>query len=91
MHRVHELVWDERAEAHIARHHVSPREVEECVFDGRTRFYRTRGGRYLALGVTESGRYLLVVLRAVGSGSAYVITARNMTASERKRYRRESR
>lgn len=82
--------WTEWSEEHIARHDVTAREVEEVCFSGPLfRRGRGRGERrsYLAYGQTAAGRYLLVVLRPEGRGSAFVITARDMDLAERRRYR----
>lgn len=87
---VTELVWDEHNEAHIARHAVSSTEAEEVVFALGTRWIQDdihRQGRLVALGQTEAGRWLVVVCdRPVAGGLAYVVTARPMTARERRDY-----
>ncbi len=62
--RIDELIWDAWNEEHLARHPVEPEEVEEAVFDPSSLFFATtREGerRCLVLGLTEAGRYLLVV------------------------------
>ena len=82
--RIHSFDWDFINVGHIARHHVSPDEVEEACFNGPL-VLRGRGGRYYALGRTDSGRYIMVVLECRG-GIARVITARNMTDAERRRF-----
>jgi uncharacterized DUF497 family protein len=63
--RIDELLWDDWNEDHVAKHGVDPIEVEDVVFDPSSRVLRTRGAeqrRYVVLGLTEAGRYLLVVL-----------------------------
>ena len=40
------------------------------------------------LGKTDAGRYLLVVVCLLGKGKARVVTARDMTHSERHRFNR---
>jgi uncharacterized DUF497 family protein len=86
---IDELVWDEWNEEHIARHQLMPEEVEEVVFDPGTLFLRGRKApsRYLGMGLTEAGRYLLVVLEAFSGNRAYVITARDMTDAEKRRFK----
>lgn len=89
--RIDELVFDERAERHVARHAVTWRDVEEAVFDPDALFFvsrKTRRLRYLVLARTEAGRHLFVVLAPFGRRAAYVITARDMTGREKRRYRR---
>jgi len=78
--------WDDTNLEHIARHRVEPEEVEE-VFSGRRFVFGSRAERYAALGVTATGRHLLVVFR-IDSGVMRVITARDMTRAEKRRYRR---
>jgi uncharacterized DUF497 family protein len=88
--RIDELVWDEWNEDHIGRHRVEPEEVEEVVSDVSSAFLRTRSEqakRYLVLGLTEAGRYLFVVLEAMSGNRAYVVTAREMTDGEKRRFK----
>ena len=47
-----ELAWDERAEDHIARHGVTPEEVEEATENYLE--FRRHGNRYIAIGQTHS-------------------------------------
>lgn len=82
------LFWNEANIEHIARHDVSPDEAEQvCRLQPKVR--RGRDGRYLVLGRTAAGRYLLVVLTYLGHGEARVITARDMDDKERALYRRK--
>jgi uncharacterized DUF497 family protein len=83
-------LWDEHNIAHVARHAVTPSEVEE-VLAGADTLAQTddshRPGRLLVWGRTTAGRYLLAVLDPPNpSGTAYVVTARPMTAKERTSY-----
>ncbi|CAN3980035.1 hypothetical protein WN990_05225 [Kitasatospora purpeofusca] len=81
-----EIYWTDRSEEHIARHGVTPGEVEQVVFTRPRWFTSGREGSTLCLGVTDAGRHLLVVLvvsTAVRSGW-YCATARDMTVSERR-------
>jgi hypothetical protein len=82
---VREFQWDEENEAHIARHGVTPPEVEE-VFFGRIAVKRSHSGRYLVLGKSGAGRYLAVVIEKLGGGWARVVTARDMASAERRLY-----
>jgi len=84
---IREFEWDEANEGHIGRHGVSPSEVEE-VFSGRIRIRRSRFGRYLVLGRTAQGRYLVVVIEKLGGGWARAVTARDMSPAERRLYAR---
>ncbi|MEV7183680.1 hypothetical protein [Kitasatospora sp. NPDC093102] len=81
-----EIYWTQRSEEHIARHSVTPDEVEDVVFVRPHWFASGRNGSVLCLGVTGAGRYLLVVLAtSTAKPSAwYCATARDMTVAERR-------
>lgn len=79
--------WDDYNTDHIGCHGVECDEVEE-VFYGKHQIFKSRGGRYTALGHSLQGRYLFVVFDYKSSGEARVITARDMTAKERKLLRK---
>ena len=81
------LIWDEANEAHMARHQVTPDEVEDVVHDARSRVLRTHTERRLVIGRTSAGRWLLVVLAQAGADQSYPITARDLTPAEKRRYR----
>lgn len=50
------LLWDDDNLAHIARHGVTPEEVEDLCAAEDTLFTRVGTRRYQAVGQTESGR-----------------------------------
>jgi uncharacterized DUF497 family protein len=86
---VFDLQWTDDSEAHIARHRVTPEEVEQSTY----RPFYTMPGRNdttLLFGQTDAGRHLLVVLAGSGDGRWRVVTARNMTDSERRIYRKRA-
>lgn len=83
--RITEFEWDDNNVEHIAGHQVMPEEAEE-VFGGKVIIRRTRGGYYTAWGRSLAGRYLFVVYSRLSGGGARVITARDMTHSERRFY-----
>ena len=90
--RVDEVIWDEQSEDHIWRHGVEADEVEDILLDHGRKAERTRGRlsgrrRYLVWGVTDAGRHLLVVLDYLGHGTARVVTARDMTDNEKRRFK----
>jgi uncharacterized DUF497 family protein len=86
-----DLEWDEANEAHIARHGVTPEEVEEALTDPRrigASAYNTEGEQRRALlGATADGRVLFVVYTRRGA-KLRVVAARDATAVQRRRYRR---
>ena len=83
------FIWDEANLSHIARHQVAPEEVEEALAATPVVF-RSRDERYLGHGQTESGRLLFVVYVRRPRGRIRVITARDMTASEKRWWRRRT-
>lgn len=88
--RIHEFVWPQERVDHIARHGITPEEVEEVCF-GRALVKRARSeGQspvYYVLGQTDAGRYLFCVVIAFPDGRGYPVTARPMTDKEKRQYR----
>ena len=85
-----EIDWQKDRIAHIlSKHGVTPGEVEDVCF-GNSLILKGpgKGGKrlYYILGQSESGRYLFIVLKPLGQGRAKVITARDMTDAQRRRY-----
>jgi uncharacterized DUF497 family protein len=89
--RIHELVWPEDRIDHIARHDVTPEEVEQMCF-GRPLIQRAKSEGenpvYYVLGQTDAGRFLFSVIIRFPDGRGYTVTARPMTDKEERRYRR---
>ena len=81
------LEWDEDTIEHLAQHGVTIEEVYE-VCDGRHKVKKVKYGRHGVLGQTESGRYLTVILERLLGNTFQVVTARDMSKSERRLYRR---
>lgn len=88
---VHEIIWPDDRINHIARHGVTPDEVEQVCF-GRpwVRRARSEGTNpvYYLLGQTKTGRYLFCVVIRFPDGMGYPVTARPMTDKEKRRYRK---
>ena len=89
--RIDVLRCDEDAELHIlARHGVTLREAEVAVYQ-RGLVLRGRAENvYNVFGRTEAGRYLTIIVRYLGDGVARLITARDMSWTERRRYERHT-
>ena len=68
------------------KHGVTFGEVEEACLSDKRHIRRSREGLYKLFSQTAVGRYILVVLVYLGSGSWRVVTAREMTANERRLY-----
>ncbi len=90
--RITECLWiDEFVDKIIGKHSVYPEEVEE-MFSRGPLIRKLEGGNvkgedlYIAFGRTESGRYLNALFILKKDKRALVISARDMTKRERKRY-----
>lgn len=81
------LVWDAWNRPHIARHGVTPAEVEEAVA-GEPFVEETYKGRLKLIGPTLGGRMLAVIIGPVPDvpGDYYVFTARPAHRTERRAY-----
>jgi len=69
-----------------SKHGVSLEEVEEACLSEAHHVRRSREGLYKLFGQTAAGRYILVVLVNLGRGVWKIVTAREMTDSERRLY-----
>jgi uncharacterized DUF497 family protein len=88
--RINNLIWPEDRIVHIARHGVMPDEVEEvCFGKSLVRRAKSEGENpvYFVQGQTLAGRYLFCVVIQFPDGNGYPVTARDMTAKEKRRYR----
>jgi uncharacterized DUF497 family protein len=90
--KITSLIWLEDLVEKIAlKHAVKQPEVKEAL-QNRPRFaFVEKGHRrgenvYSALGQTDAGRYLIVFFIHKEDGQALVLSARDMTDSERRRY-----
>jgi uncharacterized DUF497 family protein len=87
-----EFRWNEWNVEHIARHGVGPEEAEEVVDRATAPFpERHRRERLRVWGKTAEGRHIQVVFVLDPEGSIFVIHARPLTESEKRRFRRRSR
>lgn len=82
------LVWDVWNVAHIARHSVTPDEVEE-VCHGDFVVQLGKKGRSLVFGPLKSGKMITVVIDPLGRGIYYPVTARSASRRERLIYKQE--
>lgn len=89
--RIEQLLWPRDRIEHIARHHVTPEEVEQVCF-GHPLVLREKSQGvnpvYYVLGQTDAGRYLFSVVIQFPDGNGYPVTARSMTEKEKRRYQR---
>lgn len=88
--RIRRLLWPQDRIDHIARHGMTPHEVEEVCF-GNSLVLRARSEgenpAYYVLGRTDAGRHLFCMVIAFPDGNGYPVTARPMTTREKRRYR----
>jgi len=80
--------WDNSNMEHIARHSISPDEVEDVAFDDEPWIKKGREGTRYMLGYTVAGRYLFTVYILKGKGIARVITAMDMDEKTKKLYKK---
>jgi uncharacterized DUF497 family protein len=90
--KIHALVWfGDVIEKLLTKHHVHQHEVKE-VLHGKPRFlFVEKGNRpdedvYAAMGKTSQGRRLIVFFVYTRGGRAIIVSARDMTKVERRRY-----
>ena len=82
--RIEGFIWREWViEKLLARHSVTPDEVEEVFFNSPLKVRKASSGKYLLYGTSNSGRYLFVIF-AWDESKVRVITARDMTKAERR-------
>ena len=76
-----------------SKHNVDPGEVV-ALFHNQPYFRFAESGHrpgenvYAALGQTDGGRYLIAFFVLKRDGRALIVSARNMTAAERRQYER---
>jgi uncharacterized DUF497 family protein len=88
--RITAVRWDEWSEDHIDAHRVGTAEVEGVIFDRASEQRTGREGTVEVYGRTDAGRRLLVVVVDEGRGVCFVVTARDMTDSERRLYEKRT-
>ena len=92
---IKDIIWTDKAVEHIAKHGVIPDEVEECIFEDSPMFFKAPkkpSERLCVLCQSGAGRYLFIVIsRPDEKGFVKIITARDMTFKERRRYLKKRR
>ncbi len=89
-----DLIWLPEIEDKIgSKHQVECHEVEEVFLNDPVFFRGPKGHRpgenvYYALGQTDAGRYLYVIYIKKRDGRGLILSARDMTDSERRRFAR---
>ena len=86
------IIWlDSVVEKINAKHGISCEELHQALQSRAMFRFIEKGHRhgenvYAALGRTKAGRYLIVFFIQKSDNRVLILTARNMTVSERKRY-----
>lgn len=82
------LIWTQDIVDKIwQKHHVTPEEVEEVIYDDRPVCHKGTSNSYYVYDKAVSGRYLFIVLVKKGGRARYkVITARDMQDKEKRYY-----
>jgi uncharacterized protein len=93
--RIEGIIWlEEIVDKLWRKHQVADAEVEEVLQSGPRFRFVENGNRpdedvYAALGRTDAGRYLIVFFIYRKDAHALIISARDMSTSERKRYEKK--
>jgi uncharacterized protein len=82
---IEHLVWDDWNREHIARHDVTPEEVEQVISNEYV-FFPSYKGRIAVIGLTDVSRVLHITLAARQADTYYVVTARLADRKERAYY-----
>jgi len=85
------ISWSEESEDHFAIHGVFPEEVQQALYKRPRWIAPGRGGTTLVYASTDAGKHLLVVIAPALDGGVYVVTARDLTDSEKRTFRRKGR
>lgn len=72
--QIRKLIWDSWNVKHIARHHVTPEEVESVCHGVVLILQGQQKKRLLLTGTTEEKRLISVVLESQGKGNYYPIS-----------------
>ena len=71
-----------------SKHGITFSEIEEACLSDKRHVRKGKEGLYKLFSQTDAGRYILVVLLNLGDSNWKVVTAREMTDSERQLYKK---
>ena len=86
--KIESIHWDDANIEHIARHGLSPSDIEDLCF-GEHIVFKGREKRYILYGQTRAGNMLMIVLQRLHEQVYKPLTARTMTENEKHSYRRQ--
>lgn len=81
--------WTEWSEDHITARDIDLGDVEDVVLHPPRYVVGGRDSTTRIYGTTRERRHLMVVVVEEGGGEVFVVTAREMTDSERRTFRRK--
>jgi uncharacterized DUF497 family protein len=90
--RIEGVIWLRNVVDKLAvKHHVDPYEVEQTLSNRPKIRFVEKGERagedvYMALGRTDTGRYLAILFIYKRTSEALILSARNMALKERRQY-----
>lgn len=85
---IRKLIWDSWNIKHIARHDITPEEVEYTCHNEPLILRGQQKNRLVLIGKTEENRILAVILESQGRGIYYPITAYLAYEKDKKLYKR---
>lgn len=85
---VRKLIWDTWNLQHIARHQVTPEEVEAACYNDPLVLRGQQKGRLVLIGKTNEERILGMVVEGKGYGKYYVVTAYDVSITDKVLYKR---
>lgn len=89
MRNITRVKWFASDVEHIAKHGVSPWEVEQTAFEDDVYIRTGSNNLHYLFGATQAGRYLFIVVAETKRlGEVKVVTARDMNVNERKYYKK---
>jgi hypothetical protein len=71
----------------LVKHEVTAAEAEEALADGNGFTNKTKGGAFLVIGKTFSGRLLEIAYRKLPDKTAFVFHAMDAREHQKKRYK----
>ncbi len=92
--QIHDVIWRPQfIEKLASKHNVKTMEVEEILTNRPYFRLVSKGNRpgenvYSAMGQTDTGRYLIVIFILKAHHRALIISARDMSRTERRNYER---
>jgi uncharacterized DUF497 family protein len=85
---IRKLLWDSWNSKHIARHHITPEEVETVCHNDPLVLRGQQKSRLVVIGQTEDNQIITIILESQGSGKYYPITAYGASTNDRTLYNR---